>query len=281
MEFLYDKCRDIVLQSTDTDDEEIIDVLTVAFMGLYSSLGYVVLDNLPKLLEEVEIDRKSGGNIVLNIDAVFDDDKTVTEKFLTYPEESFEDEYCEIVIRTIFELIHLLRFKGVNDGKGFIEIKNGLGSKKMLLDSLSSTERGMEFEEAITSYFAKCAFNELKNYLEHDDESGISFEHREDILNHKYFIYDIRTKFIEMFMEDSRFKDMIQDTFSSDNIKFFSREYNEIMENDAAFSNLLSNYSKISSALNSEDEEKMLASLYKIMEDICTFRGKPRQYKKD
>ena len=281
MDFLYDKCREIVLQSTDIDDEEIIDVLTVGFMALYSSLGYVVLDNLPKLLEEVEIDRKDGGNIVLNIDAVFDDDKSIAEKFLAYPLESFEEEYTEIVIRTIFELLHLLRFKGIKDNNNSIEILNGLGTRRIILDSFSTTERGMELEEAITSYFAKRAFNDLRIYLENDSESGISDEHREDILNHKYYIYDIRTKLIEMFLEDSTFKNMVNDTFHQLDYKNFSRIYNEIVENDAAFSNLLKYYSNLSSALHDEDEDKILSCIYKILLDIETFKGKPKQYKKD
>lgn len=281
MDNIYDKCRNIILKYVDIKDEEIIDVLTVAVMGLFSFFDEKLLENLPKYIEGLTVERINIDNIVLNIDAVYDDDQTCADKVLYFPNEGFEGEYTEAVIKTIFELIHLIRFKGVFEKNGDIELKNGLASRRIILDSLAMQDRGFELENAITSYFAKEIFINLKSLLDGEDDYGLSTEHYEDISNHKYYLYDIRTHLIGLFMEDEKFKELIMGTFTSDDPKYFSKHYNHILENDAAYSKLLKLFSDLTKSLNEEDEDLIGDVTKKILMEIEAFKSKPKRFMKD
>lgn len=278
MNSVYNKCRDIISKYIDCDDD-IKEVLCMAFMGLVSYFGESFIEEIPKMLGDLTVERVKGDNVVLNIDAVFDDDETVADKVLYYPEDSFEDNYTEVIIRTIFELIHLYRFNGITEKNGSIELKTGVASKKITIDDFSVKERGFELEEAITSYFAKEAFNGLRLLLE-DDECDISMEHYEDIINHKYYLYDIRTHIMELFMKNDDFKKIVTSHSEEDN-KPFSIKYNDFMDNDAAFSKLLKLYQNLSKYLNDEDEDNLNDTIKALLSEIDSFNNKGKQYKKD
>lgn len=277
MNSVYNKCRDIISKYIDCDDD-IKEVLCMAFVGLVSYFGESFVEDMPKMLSGLTIERIKGDNIVLNIDAVFDDDGTVADKVLYYPEDSFDDNYTETIIRTIFELIHLYRFKGITEKNGSIELKNGVASKKITIDDFSIRDRGFELEEAITSYFAKESFNGLRLLLE-DDECDISMEHYEDIINHKYYLYDIRTHIMELFMKNDDFKKIVMSR-SGDDIPF-PKKYNDIMDNDAAFSKLLKLYQNLSKYLSDNDEDNLNETIKAILSEIDSFNNKGKQYKKD
>lgn len=280
MEKLYEKCKEVVTKSTSCDDEEIIDYFTIAFMALYSLKGHLILDKLPSIIEKLEIVRNDMKKVNLEIKIVCENGEAIATNVLSFPEDTENMSYYEIIESVIYFFTNLLRIKEIKNNGQSVEIKTGISSKRMCLDGTVSTGRGDFIEKGITNITVKDAIISLRDYLSEEYDDDISHDHYAELVKNRLFIYDIRIHLLNELLEDSRFKELIDDSFEEVDERKFSKAYNDIMDNDAAYARLIKLFKDLSTALFDNDEARIKSIVEMFYEEINSFKKKNKQYKK-
>ena len=281
MEKLYDKCRDIILKSTSCRDEDILDYLTISFMALYTLKGYIVLDKLPSVIENITINRIDNNRVKLDIGILCEDGKVKCKNMLSFPKEIDLSEYYGIIENTVYFLVTLLRVKKISTDSKHVEIKTGISSKKFGLDGSVSNGRGCFLEKGITNLLVRDSMISLKNYLSDEYEDSINDDHYSELVRDKNFVYDVRVYLIEKLLADAKFASLVDQTFDDLDDRGFAKGYNDIMDNDAAYSNLNKLFDNLSQALVSSDEESIYKNISGICDEITGLMNKGSQYKKN
>lgn len=277
---MYNECKDIIESCTTGLDNNAIECLTIGFLSLYLLKEDYVLERLPKLLLNTSILSGDSDDVKLSIDFLEDDDESKVVNSLTIPKNINISSYRKVIDGIIFNLIALLRFREVKKSDDALDVYQGVSIKHINKNTCSFSERNKNMELAITSVIANEAHNELIKYLSEEYDDAISTEHYACLVGSTIKIYNIFAKIIMDFMEDGKFRDLVNASFDRINGKEFAREYNQIMDNDAAFSNLNILFDKLGHAIRTEDEENVSKCISLIYDEMSSFSNKNNHFRK-
>lgn len=281
MENLYEKCREVVINSTSCCDEDIIEYLTISFMALYLLKGHLILDKLPAIIEKTEFSRNDKKKIDLNIFVLCKEDGNDTKNILSFPEDTDDLPFYSIIENVVYFLTSLLRIKDVKNCGQYIEFKAGISSKKVYLDGTTMMGRGSFIEKGIINIVTKDAMILLREYLSDNYDNAISNEHYSDLIGSRCFTYDLRIYLLEKLLEDERFKELVDASFTNIDDKKFGKYYNEIMDNDAAYARLNKLFSDLTTALFDHDEARITSIAEIFYEEVDVFKKKKKQFNKN
>lgn len=281
MEKLYSKCRDIIEKSTSCSDEDIIDYLTVSFMALYLLKGSIILDRLPSIIESVNLDKNNLNKVDLNLGIYSENGEIKNKNILGFPDSIEPNQYYGVIENTIYYLLSLLRMKVIKSDTDFVEIKTGISSKRIGYDGTVINGRGNFFEKGILNITVRDAMSALRNYLTEDYDDGICDDYYSELVKDRLFVYDVRVHLIDELLTDDKFKSLVEETFIDLDDKGFAKGYNNIMDNDAAYSNLNRLFNNLSQSLVDGDEDSIKKNISLIYDEITGLKNKNGQYKKN
>lgn len=277
---MYNECKDIIESCTTGLDNSAIECLTIGFLSLYLLKEDYVLERLPKLLLNTSILRGDSDDVKLSIDLLDEDDESKVVNSLTIPKNINISSYRKVIDGIIFNLIALLRFREVKKNNNALDVYQGISIKHINKDTGFVSTRNKNMELAITSVIASEAHNELIKYLSDEYDDAIPTEHYACLVGSTTKIYNIFAKIIMDFMEDGKFRDLVNASFDRVNGKEFAREYNRIMDNDAAFANLNILFDKLGNAIRNEDEENVSKCITLIYDEMSSFSNKNNHFRK-
>lgn len=277
---MYNECKDIIESCTTGLDNSAIECLTIGFLSLYLLKEDYVLERLPKLLLNTSILRGDSDDVKLSIDLLDEDDESKVVNSLTIPKNINISSYRKVIDGIIFNLIALLRFGEVKKNNNALDVYQGISIKHINKDTGFVSTRNKNMELAITSVIASEAHNELIKYLSDEYDDAIPTEHYACLVGSTTKIYNIFAKIIMDFMEDGKFRDLVNASFDRVNGKEFAREYNRIMDNDAAFANLNILFDKLGNAIRNEDEENVSKCITLIYDEMSSFSNKNNHFRK-
>lgn len=277
---MYNECKDIIESCTTELDNSAIECLTIGFLSLYLLKEDYVLERLPKLLLNTSILRGDSDDVKLSIDLLDEDDESKVVNSLTIPKNINIFSYRKVIDGIIFNLIALLRFREVKKNNNALDVYQGISIKHINKDTGFVSTRNKNMELAITSVIASEAHNELIKYLSDEYDDAIPTEHYACLVGSTTKIYNIFAKIIMDFMEDGKFRDLVNASFDRVNGKEFAREYNRIMDNDAAFANLNILFDKLGNAIRNEDEENVSKCITLIYDEMSSFSNKNNHFRK-
>jgi len=294
MDRLFYMCQKIVETTTQVKDQETIDLIASSILSLVINRGYDVLEKIPDILRNTivisdnrsvldvqhqvihnfkEDDELRNANACVTRKFKFENNQYKEDRYLIIPKKSIRIDPIGTIEKTTHELIHLLRYKdATREGDNLVFVE-GIATKTIDLKSGITYRRFYTIEETIVQEAAKRATEDLLAYSsELKPQSSMFTRIERQKPTYRSIIYEPHVKFFEQFLEDGEFKRLVNESFRTYSPKGLSRYYNEVMDDNGAFSKLSNIYNKMDKAIDEDNvrDAKKYAELLK--EQLTSFR---------
>jgi hypothetical protein len=159
----------------------------------------------------------------------------------------------------------------VRDGNNLL-FREGIATKTVDLKTDTTYRRYFVLEEAIVQESAKRAVRSLLEYTEKMQHHPMFCKMNISKHTYKSNIYDAHVRFLEQFMEDEEFKRLVDETYTSSSPKQLSRYYNNVMDDNSAFSRLSNYYNKMDQAIDSDNVNDARTYALAIKNELNIFK---------
>ena len=257
-------CKNIVLSNIKNDvDEEVVEILTIATMGLVLSQGKMALERLPKIFQELDIyaehkpvidiaheklNNYSEDAQLCHSDAAvtrslgFDDDTMKFEKekrsLIMSLSALHKDGIINVIEKVTHELIHLMRFGGVQDGEKITTIKDGISSGRFYKENHSIKRKHYNLEEGIVQFYTLESLKSLYDFIENEDVSESTYLSlfKKGYKKHNFVVYIFQVGILKTLCTNSRFRELLDYTFEEESSPSqLALYFNDVMGDGSAF----------------------------------------------
>lgn len=303
-EFLL-SCKSIVLNNVNCSiSEEVIDVLTIAVMALVLSHKEIALEKLPKILQELDIyaedksvleisheklnnymedESLSHSDAAVTRSLKIDDssNKVVGEKRTLIMSLSalHKNGPIDMIEKVIHELLHLMRFGGIDDQEKNIVIKDGIGTARFNKGSSTVRRKHYNLEEGIVQFYTLEALNSLYQFIESENVSSNKFlaDFKRKYKSYDFNCYKLQVIILEQLCNNSKFRQLLDYTFEEDTTPSqLALYFNEVMGSGSAFTSFSRQIDLLTESAISGNDSISERIAIEIKKEIYLFNTKAR-----
>lgn len=275
---LLNRCRDIILNNINNDNinDKTLDILSYAILAVILTKEEIAIKKLPIILRELDIYMENSKviNIAhekLNNDTDFqniaDSDACITRTLVFDKNNQFIAEKktliisienkntFNLIVNTVHELIHTLRFNDVIQNNDNYKIKNGICITYYNSTTESLKQKHYYLEEGIVQYYTNIAISTLNKYLiANKIDTSIASDFTKKIEKYDFNDYLFQTTLIKKLCIDETFASLLDETFTdiSNPPKVISY-YNDIFNSPYAFTDLSKEVDIISKSIQNDE----------------------------
>jgi len=263
MENLFDVSKKLLVTNINCNlDEEIINILSLAILGLSLLNPEIVSKKLPKILNELNIfygDKKVKDliednipNFSGNIDLTYS--KAMVNRDSTYDSEndrvnsktsmviSLENDNLnnipQLINSVIHEFIHLLRFGNAYKSGNNLIMKAGVSLSYLDMITGNTKRKHIHIEEGIVQKITNDTLKELERYLSKHNikDNELCLKFIKQISAFKYSAYPIEVGMITTLCEDKTFENLLYEGFEDvPTPSQMANRFNQVLNSNNAF----------------------------------------------
>ena len=300
---LMDSSKKIVQDHVKQElDSTSLEVMPYAVMALYATLGDIAKDGLPKILEELHIYaeektvldmaheylnnyqeddmlKHSDACVTRSLSFDEDDDSFIEEKRNLLISLLGDKDYFQIVSKIIHELIHLLRFGGVQQDGHKYKIKDGISVSYFDADTRKLRRKHQNMEEGIVQKYTNMAIRNLYELIKDEKiDSDVYRGFVEGFKTYTFPDYLLEVSMIEALCQNPRFEHLVEESFRETQVPSQAIVYyNGVMVSPSAFMELGKLIAQIrDNVLNDGD---VMSDFIKAKAMVATFLNNSKYHK--
>ena len=301
MNRLFMICYDLVNAHTSCRNQETKEILAASILSLFLLKGNDILTKMPELLQHLTIysDQRSVQEVIhqemspstdtTHLDHAiacicreyqFHGNKGFEKRSLIIPKNSYLDNPIQVIEKTTHELVHLLRFGDMYRQDGIIYLPEGIATKIHKPIQNTRNYQYQVLEEAIVQDTALKATNLLLSYSDEITNSSIIRRMNQRKNHYHSNIYEAHVILLNQLMEDTVFKQLVDDTMKRKTSTYLSYYYNSKMKDKNAFDRLNYFFTMMDNAIEHDQANEAVSYVEKIKNEIARFKNNQKIYKK-
>lgn len=270
MNDLYGLCLELVRKNTKVENIELQETLAISVLAIYLFDEKLVLEKLPKILQELDIIaeektvidiaheklgnyqedehlKNSNACVTRALEIDEESGQTKEKKTLIISLLNIKENQIKLIDLFTHKLFHLLRFGGIKENDTSITTIDGIAVNRYNKEKRTLKRKNYNLEEGIVQKSNNDAIEMLKEELSKEKDLNDTLkEIKRKIKNYKNNSYQLEVFLLEFLYNSPAFKNLVKQTFYEQKTPSdLALHFNEVLKDNSAFTSFNKNLDEL------------------------------------